>query len=349
MKRSLGLFGLMTALMVSTVPAAGAEGLAGSPASMAHQHAVAVEEQYTFLRTPLDVQRLVSDGKLVQIASDADVVLAGVSFPYARPEVRAFLARYARDYRDSTGAALTVTSLTRPAALQPRNAHKLSVHPAGMAIDFRVPRTPVERGFMERSLLAMEKAGLLDVTRERTPAHYHVAVFAEPTLAYLKRRDAIDPMLPRSVAGAVTVASVSAPVQRRITQVPRSMGADSVDGGAARDGDDAATRTPAGGDPALTGAGGKGAPRGNLRGAPFLCPRIPAPRRPLSTEYRGHPWLPPSRRCSSTPDTRWCPAHGASTHRVVAGTQAFPRCAGRPGTCASRCRRRTSSSAAWRT
>jgi len=186
-------FGLVAALLATTASAAHAvEGLGGSPASMVRQHSVAVQEEYTFLRTPLDVQRLVVQGKLVSVVSDSLVTLSGVSFPYSRPEVQAFIARMGRDFRDSTGGMLTITSLTRPAALQPRNAHRLSVHPAGMAVDFRVPREPAERAFLERRLLAMEKAGLIEATRERRPAHYHVAVFAEPMLAYTAGRDSVD-------------------------------------------------------------------------------------------------------------------------------------------------------------
>jgi hypothetical protein len=224
MKNSLRRIGLGTALLVSAATAAGAEGLAGSPASMVHQHAIAVKEEYTFLRTPLDVQRLVSDGKLVQVTPSADLVLAGVSFPYARPEVQAFVGRFARDYHDSTGVVLTVTSLTRPAALQPRNAHKLSVHPAGMAVDFRVPKTGAERAYLERALLSLEKQGVLDVTRERTPAHYHVAVFAAPTLAWLAARNAADAVTAAQVA---TVRKTSA--ARTLAQVPRRLSVDSVD------------------------------------------------------------------------------------------------------------------------
>lgn len=220
MKRSATL-GLLAALLASGTTAR-AEGLLGSPASMVHQHAIAVEEQYTFLRTPLEVARLVSEGRLVAFAPDSNLVLAGVSFAYARPEVLAFARRLGRDYRDSTGAKLTITSLTRPATLQPRNAHKLSVHPAGMAVDFRVPKTPAERAFLERTLLGYERAGLLDVTRERTPAHYHVAVFAQPMFAYLARRDSLDAAAPRRVAATTATA-------RDLARVPPRMSAHEVD------------------------------------------------------------------------------------------------------------------------
>ncbi len=84
-----------------------------------------------------------------------------------------------------------MTSLTRPEAKQPKNAHKLSVHPAGMAVDLRVPADGQARAFIERSLLEMERAGVLDVTRERSPAHYHIAVFADGFAKYAAKQDSL--------------------------------------------------------------------------------------------------------------------------------------------------------------
>jgi hypothetical protein len=225
MKSLLRTLGLTSALLALSTRAHAMEGLRGSEASMIRQHAVAVQESYAFTRTPADVQRMAGDGELVPVIADGDFTLAGVSFAVARPEVRAFVMRFARDYHDSTGATLTVTSLTRPYVLQPRNAHKLSVHPAGMAIDFRVPATGAERDYLERSLLGLEKAGMLDVTRERVPAHYHVAVFAEPTLAWLARRnteDAVAEAARAAARGAVTAA-------RSLDQVPSHRSVDAMD------------------------------------------------------------------------------------------------------------------------
>ncbi len=72
-----------------------------------------------------------------------------------------------------------MTSLTRPSSRQPGNAHRLSIHPAGMAVDLRVPGDPADRQWLENALLSLEAAGVLDATRERRPPHYHVAVFPE--------------------------------------------------------------------------------------------------------------------------------------------------------------------------
>jgi hypothetical protein len=60
-----------------------------------------------------------------------------------------------------------------------------------MAVDLRVPTDASSRAWLERSLLTMEQKGLIDVTRERSPAHYHIAVFAERYLPYAARQDSI--------------------------------------------------------------------------------------------------------------------------------------------------------------
>jgi len=91
--------------------------------------------------------------------------------------VKLFLERLGAEYRAVTGERLVVTSLTRPLSRQPRNASRLSVHPTGMAVDLRVPKSKSNRRWLERRLLALEDNVVLDVTLERHPAHYHVAVF----------------------------------------------------------------------------------------------------------------------------------------------------------------------------
>jgi hypothetical protein len=173
---------------------------------MVHQHQIAVKEDYSFLRTSKDVRALATKGALVPVTESSDLALSKVSYPLARPEVRDFVERFAASYHDATGARLVVTSLTRPTAAQPANAHKLSVHPAGMAVDLRVPAASADRAFLEASLLAMEKAGVLDVTRERSPAHYHVAVFAEAYARYAARQDSVNAVAEAAKAHADSVA-----------------------------------------------------------------------------------------------------------------------------------------------
>jgi LysM repeat protein len=46
-----------------------------------------------------------------------------------------------------------------------------------MAVDLRIPPTQKCRAWLESTLLSLEKQHAVDVTRERHPPHYHVAVF----------------------------------------------------------------------------------------------------------------------------------------------------------------------------
>jgi DNA-directed RNA polymerase specialized sigma24 family protein len=125
----------------------------------------------------------VESGYLVPLEGSADYsVIAG--YPYARPVVRAFVERLSSRYNEACGEKLVVTSLTRPAARQPRNASPLSVHPAGMAVDLRVSRAGACREWLSAELLELETLGLLDATLERLPPHYHVAVFPAEFGAY---------------------------------------------------------------------------------------------------------------------------------------------------------------------
>lgn len=164
-----------------------AQTLLGSIASIDRQHSVAVEHDYTFLEYSRDVKRFVGLGLLVPVRGNAHYDLAGVSFPYARPALRTFIERLARQYQAACGEQLIVTSLTRPAVRQPRNASDLSVHPAGMAVDLRYPRKASCRRWLERTLIALEKSNVLDATRERSPAHYHVAVFPTQYAEYVSK------------------------------------------------------------------------------------------------------------------------------------------------------------------
>jgi hypothetical protein len=175
---SLRLLPAIVALFAPVSASFGGD-LGGSRASMREQHEVAVESDYSFLRKPGDVERLVELGRLVEVRGNADFSLSKVSFAFARPEVLRFVESLAADYRDEFGFQLVVTSLTRPTVMQPDNAHRLSVHPAGMAVDLRVPASPARKEWLEARLLSLEDAGAIEVTRERNPPHYHVAVFAE--------------------------------------------------------------------------------------------------------------------------------------------------------------------------
>jgi LysM repeat protein len=159
--------------------------LAGSRASMEYQHTHAVSRGYGFAHTSRDVSDLVSRGELVRVTANRNFVIHNVSYPYLRPTVKTLLERLSAQYHNACGEQLTVTSMTRPIARQPANAHSESVHPTGMAFDLRIPSSQRCRSWLERTLLSLEDSNVLDVTRERNPPHYHVAVFPEPYQHYL--------------------------------------------------------------------------------------------------------------------------------------------------------------------
>lgn len=191
MTASRRIVALVVAVLGVAAAPAHASSLAGSRSSMTRQHDAAVELDYRFARTPAQVRKLADAGALVRVSPDTNLTLADVSFPYAQPEVRGFVQHLAAQYRAATGSRLVITSLTRPTALQPGNASPLSVHPAGMAVDLRVPASDSARRWLERTLLALEDENVLDVTREQRPPHFHVAVFPDAARAWAARQDSV--------------------------------------------------------------------------------------------------------------------------------------------------------------
>lgn len=173
------------------VPAAVAgQSLAGSPASLTIQNRVARQHNFSYLRTPREVMRFVEQGYLVKVEPNEYFTFGAISFPYARPEVKLFIERLSVQYMAACGERLTITSLVRPEARQPRNASSRSVHPTGMAIDIRRSRSRLCQTWIEDTLLGLEKSEVLEATRERHPAHYHVAVFPRPYAAYVASLEA---------------------------------------------------------------------------------------------------------------------------------------------------------------
>ncbi len=169
------------------LPAAQAQSLRGSRESVERQHGVAVSNDLTFLVNGSDVARFVRLGLLARVRASADVGLAGVSHPYARPATRLFIQRLGAQHRAACGEPLIVTSLTRPSNSQPVNASDESVHPTGMAVDLRVSSVAKCRRWLDRVLLSLERTGVIEATREHHPPHYHVAVFPQRYTAYVRR------------------------------------------------------------------------------------------------------------------------------------------------------------------
>ena len=179
---------LLVGISVFLAPGIGqvhGQALRGSEASVNRAYARAEDHGFTFLQTAAQIQRFVEAGYLVRVMSRRDFVLHDVSFPYGRPEVKLFIERLGAQHHQACGEELVVTSLTRPLSEQPRNASILSVHPTGMAVDFRTSLNSVCRHWLESTLLYLEAAGVLEATRERQPSHYHVAVFPEPYANYV--------------------------------------------------------------------------------------------------------------------------------------------------------------------
>jgi LysM repeat protein len=183
---------LVAALAVAIPGAATAQSLRGSTASLDRQNQVAREHDYTFIDDGDRVRLFADQGWLVRIEPNSDFALKAVSYPYARPEVGLFVHRLGSQYRSACGEPLVVTSLTRPSSRQPVNASDRSVHPTGMALDLRTPRTRSCRAWLERVLLDLERAGVIEATLERFPVHYHVAVYPRAYAAYVATRQTRD-------------------------------------------------------------------------------------------------------------------------------------------------------------
>lgn len=179
------VFALLTTTAVALATPALAQSLKGSPASMTRQNQEAVRYGYSFLENGQAVSQFVDRGHLVRVSPNRYMDLHDVSYPYARPGVKVFLDRLSTQYTAACGEKLTITSLTRPLNRQPANASAASVHPTGMAADLRIPQKSSCRSWLERTLLSLEGTGVIDVTRERNPPHYHVAVFTQTYEQYV--------------------------------------------------------------------------------------------------------------------------------------------------------------------
>lgn len=179
---------LMAAALLLTAAVADAQSLRGSRASLHRQKNQARAHDFTFIKSAAQVRRFVAAGILVRVGGNSDYELSGVSHSYARPATKLFIERLSAQLRAACAERLTVTSLTRPLTEQPSNASALSVHPTGMAVDLRVPASRRCRAWLERVLVSLEDANVLEATRERRPRHYHVAVFPTSYERYLASR-----------------------------------------------------------------------------------------------------------------------------------------------------------------
>jgi LysM repeat protein len=169
----------------------------------------AVMNDLAFLRTSKSLYESVRDGELVMISITMDMTLDKVSYPFVLPRTRDVLNIFAAKYHQACGERLVVTSASRPRTEQPRNASPQSVHPTGMAIDFRKPAGNC-LSYMRGELLALEKLGVLEATEEKHPVHFHVAVLQRGSFA----------PAPRVIAEATAASTAPAPNQSTAEAAP---------------------------------------------------------------------------------------------------------------------------------
>jgi hypothetical protein len=154
---------------------------------MAEQHRVAVRLDLPFFQTGEEILQALERGHLVELTGDANYDVADfVDPPYILPEGRLFVERTAALYREACGEPLVVTSAVRAIEDQPPNAHRLSVHPVGMAVDLRVSQVAECREWLENKLLALEQLDILNGIREFHPPHYHVAIYPTAYSQYVQ-------------------------------------------------------------------------------------------------------------------------------------------------------------------
>lgn len=181
---------------------------------MKTQYQLAQSYGFSFINSAKEVTQLVESGELYKVSSGRYMELHSVSFPYAVAETSLFLERLSQQYMATCGEKLTVTSLLRPANKQPVDAVAHFVHPTGMAVDLRIPQKSKCRSWLEKTLLAREKEQVLDVTRERFPPHYHVAVYTQP---YAARVAALEAKARQSTTLAQTQATQEIAVSSILT------------------------------------------------------------------------------------------------------------------------------------
>lgn len=165
----------LLALLSLSAASLPAQSLRGSHASVEKMYSRAVLNDLEFYRTSKGVYESVRDGELVLIPITMDMTLDDVTYPFVLPRTKAVLDVFAKKYHQACGERLVVTSAARPRTEQPRNASPQSVHPTGMAIDFRKPAGNCLT-YMRSELVTLEKQGVIEATEERHPVHFHVAV-----------------------------------------------------------------------------------------------------------------------------------------------------------------------------
>jgi len=178
----------LAVLLVTPLAAkkARAQSLRGSRSSVNKMYFHAVDHGYYFYKTSSGIKDAAREGRFVRLSSTSTFRVDGASFPYVRTETRTFVRRLAEQYRDACGERLVVTSGARPRSMRLANSVDRSVHPTGMAVDLRKPKTRRCGAWLRETLLYLEGAGVIEATEEFTPPHFHVAVFPTPYQRYVE-------------------------------------------------------------------------------------------------------------------------------------------------------------------
>ena len=162
--------------------------LKGTRPKVLAAHAYALKHDYSFVRDSEHFQRFIAQGLLVELPGNENYSLVGVEFPYVRPATKLFVERLSAQYRKATGKVLVVTSATRALDKQPWNASQYSVHPTGMAVDFRIPGDATALQWLQTSFLTMQDRGIILATQEHNPPHLHIVVLGPDYKKYVASR-----------------------------------------------------------------------------------------------------------------------------------------------------------------
>lgn len=179
-------FRVTIALIGLASTAAGAQTLKGSKESVDLMYNTALTRDLQFFRTPDDVYAAAKAGSLRMISMTEDLDVDKAGWPFVLPNTLRFADSIATQYHDGCGERIVVTSGARPLDKQPHNASPKSVHPTGMAVDFRKPKSPACLKWLRASLLDLENKGVIEATEEKHPAHFHVAVLRQTTVPHIQ-------------------------------------------------------------------------------------------------------------------------------------------------------------------
>lgn len=171
--------------LAATAPLAAQTSLRGSPVSVDRMHRQALDHDLTFHRTPASVKKANKAGTLVHLSGNGSFQMVNVNYPYVLPSTRTFVQRLGQQYRAKCGGKMVVTSGIRPRSFQLINGHEKSVHPTGMAVDLRKPRSATCLKWLRATLISLEKEGVIEATEERGPPHFHIAVYPRPYERYV--------------------------------------------------------------------------------------------------------------------------------------------------------------------